>query len=102
MRRAPRVKPGDRITARLWNTLADVVDGPTRAPRDIESDGALPAADADEPLSDLVLVEQSRESNTVRVFNPEDSSQYVDVSRADFSYLLGTDGRRYGIDWLDG
>ena len=75
MLRAPYVKTGQRLTAALWNELARAVNLGLQAPRDLNS-GVF----ADE-VADASLIEQSRLTETVRVFNPEDETQYVDVER---------------------
>ena len=73
--RAPTVKRGQRLTAGLWNELARAVNSGLAAPRDID------AGRDEEELPDVTLRETSRSTVIVRVENPEDPEQYVEVQR---------------------
>jgi hypothetical protein len=75
MLRAPTVKTGQRLTAGLWNELARAVNAGLAAPRDLNA-----GVTSDEVI-DKSLRETSRETETVRVYNPDDEEQYVDVDR---------------------
>lgn len=43
------------------------------------------------------MVEIRRQSSTVRVFNPDDEEQFVDVSRIDAVLMYGSDGKTYEL-----
>tara|TARA_R110000803_G_scaffold107227_2_gene175376 strand:- start:2749 stop:3042 length:294 start_codon:yes stop_codon:yes gene_type:complete len=73
--RAPYVKRGQALTLELWNQQARAINQGLAAPRD--SDGGVFA----DEVADASLREQSRTTDTVRVYNPDDEEQYVDVQR---------------------
>ena len=73
--RAPTVQRGQRLTARLWNDLAQAVNQGLAAPRDLDSGVGL------DEVADTTLHEIARTTETVRVENPDDEDQYVDVQR---------------------
>lgn len=90
--RAPRVVRGQAITAELWNKLAENVDGTLAGPRDLtEGITAVEVAEIEPPEAD-VFTESSRVSTTVRIENPEDSEQYVDVARPTSILFTASDG----------
>lgn len=73
MLRAPTVKRGQRLTAGLWNELAQAVNEGLSPPRDLES-----GVESDE-VSDRTEIEVQRTTATERVFSPDDESVYIDV-----------------------
>jgi len=73
--RAPTVQSGQRLTAALWNETARAVNEGLAAPKDLTA-GRF----ADEQVG-IGLHEIARETTSVRVFNPDDDTQYVDVDR---------------------
>lgn len=75
--RAPYVRRGQRLTPTLWNELARSVNQGLSAPRDLDSGVTEPETEA----GDIVLQELSRLTETVRVYNPDDAAQFVDVER---------------------
>jgi hypothetical protein len=94
--RAPRWRSGDPITAAALNRLAAAADGavtavPAPAARagQIEINGVTAAGE--------VWIEIDRQTSTVRVENPDDSSQYVDVERIDVVTFAGPDGRTMSL-----
>lgn len=96
--KAPTVQRGTRITARLWNELAGAVNGAIQAPEDLDSG----ITEDEVTQSTRVWRENSRTSVEVRVENPEDSEQYVDVARALQSGLIdGASGESITIVWLN-
>jgi len=73
----PRVERGKLLTAAIWNDMARTVNGALGA-RDLEP--GYTAAEGDAAVS-LIGSETTRSSATVRIENPEDATQYVDVDR---------------------
>ena len=76
--RIPLIQPGDRITAARQNAMAMAINEELlHAPRDVEGgvEEGVQLAGA------TTWQETSRTSETVRVTNPEDEEQYVDVER---------------------
>ena len=88
IQRLPYISPGQPITARWLNDAATIINEVVlAAPRDLDS-GALAEENAG-----LFWDEISRDSLTVRVTNPEDEDQYVDVDRAEKITFHDSDGR---------
>jgi len=73
--RAPTVRRGQRLTAELWNATARAINQGLAAPRDGDA-GIF----ADE-VAGVVELELERATTSVRVFNPDDAEQYVDLDR---------------------
>lgn len=73
--RAPYVRRGQALTADLWNGQARAINQGLAAPRDQD------AGIGEDEVTGTVLREVSRETDTVRVFNPDDENQWVDVLR---------------------
>ena len=73
LRRAPTVKKGQAIRAQTWNRMADVLNGVIQGPRDLD-------AGTTASTSYLVAV-TSETTEPVRVENPDDAEQYVDIDR---------------------
>lgn len=94
VRQVPRVKRGDPITAAAWNAMASAVDGQLAAPGSL--DQGIEAVEVD--IWDVKLVEAARTTETVRIENPDDAAQFVEVERAVRSLLVGAD-RTYLIEW---
>lgn len=94
--RAPRVKAGDALTGGLWNALADAVNGPVRAPRDL--DGEAPATEGDaDVVADVVGVEISRVSSVERVTSTTDPDDSADVSRPQSILFRLSDGTTFEL-----
>lgn len=72
--RVPTVKRGQRLTARLWNSMAATVNDALAAPRDL--DAGL-SGDEIPPLTEREL---RRTTVTERVTSPDDEDVYVDVA----------------------
>lgn len=79
--RAPRVKRGQALTADLWNSLADYVDPPLLSPRQVEAPVTSEQVAETDPDPASTFYEVARASDTVRVENPDDENQYVNVER---------------------
>jgi len=79
--KAPRVARGQAITANLWNELADAVDESLFSPRDITAGITTEEVEEIVTSGSTSWTEISRTSDTVRVENPEDATQFVDVER---------------------
>lgn len=93
--RAPTVRRGERITARWANELAGAVNEALQPPKDKDT-----GVTEDEAQAERTINEVERTTETVRIENPEDSEQYVDVARAVTSTLLDVEtGRRWLITW---
>lgn len=93
--RAPTVSPGDPIAAATFNAMAAAVNGELVAPRDLDQGGEGQGRR-------ITVPEIERTSVTVRVENPDDPTQYVDVDRATISVLRNSDtGDEYEIPWLN-
>lgn len=90
--KAPRVVRGQALTADLWNTLAEAVDGPISAPRDLTEGLTAEEQSQIEPPAADTFSETARVSQLVRIVNPEDSDQYVDVSRPSSITFVASDG----------
>lgn len=83
------VAQGQALTARRWNSMAAAVNGVLRAPQSIDGGLRLPSAgiaEQGEPDPDDVLIGTGYDAVrqvtvTERVFDPDDSSVYVDVQR---------------------
>ncbi len=58
----------------------------------------IEAVEADVNTGDVKLVEAARTTVTVRIENPDDAAQFVEVERAVRSLLVGAD-RTYLIEW---
>lgn len=87
----PVVQPGQRITATLWNTVAETVNE-RFVPRDLDA-GRFANEAPILGFGSVIASETARVSETVRITNPEDENQYVDVDRAQqiaFSVSNGT------------
>lgn len=57
--------------------------------------------EADDPeLPDIHIREVARETRTVRVSNPQDAEQYIDVEDAVRSTVKAPNGQRYIYHWL--
>ena len=76
--RAPLVRRGDRLTPDLWNQAARAINQGLAAPKDTDSGITEEESDTG---GDVALTEIARVTETVRVFNPDDETQYVDVLR---------------------
>ena len=92
---APRQVKGQVITAALLNEHASAIDalGPgINAPKDVNEPGVeneqAPGNEASE-----VWNFSSRVAETIRVENPDDSTQYVDVDRDTKVVFASSDGR---------
>lgn len=101
------VAPGQRLRATTWNEMAGTVNR-LAAARDLGSDVAAPRdvdggvlVDEGPPggAASYYETELSRTVSEVRITNPEDESQYVDVERIVTITFLRNDGvvitRRY-------
>ena len=64
------------------------------APDQLFEPAAERAASVDTEPAARTFTEVSRDATTVRIENPEDSEQYVDVSRADSIVLVAEDGEK--------
>ncbi len=73
-----QVQPGQRLTASLWNDLAGSVNE-LAAARDLEA--PITAAEAAALPSSVGRWELSRNVEVVRITNPDDETQFVDVER---------------------
>lgn len=93
--RAPRVLRGQALTAELWNQLAGTVDELFGA-RDLDQG-------RDENEKETVrLIEDSRETSTVRITNPSDENDYVDVERVSVSEIRNERTAEVTrITWID-
>ena len=83
------VRAGDPISAGLWNDVAGAINNLTGA-RTLEPqafDGEVAGT-----LRALALIEVGRTTSTERVTNVDDDSIYVDVTRPQRLYFLGSDG----------
>jgi len=90
--RAPRVSRGQAITARVFNELAEAVDKGINGPRDLTE--GLTAEEAGElsVSGGGLYLERARISDVVRITNPEDETQYVDVDRPRAITFIGGAG----------
>jgi len=79
----PRINPGDKIRAPYLNKIADAVNGENIKNRSTKSEQPIRDNDAAEnqPV-DEIWTEIARTTDTVRVYDPDDDSVYVDVERA--------------------
>lgn len=92
----PRIRKGDVIRAPYLNQIADAINDQAHLPENLPgtpapTDGTLPEDTG--ANSAETWTETQRETTTVRVENPEDSEQYVDVDRIDSVTLVGPDGQ---------
>lgn len=95
--RAPYVRSGERITAKWANDVAGAVNEALRPPKDLD-EGVPDGAAAPR----LVLREQARSSEEVRIENPEDEEQYVNVDRAQASDVWNPEEKRiWQFRWLN-
>lgn len=115
--RSTRLKRGDPIRARYLNGQADQIDELRRRLARVERANGVQAVDSNAAQSNLspaqladpliaaadvlrgvdagrVFAEIARVSSVVRVFNPEDEDQYVDVERVDLVTFESLDGER--------
>ena len=69
-------------------------DANNLAPEQLFDAAAERAAALDTEPVTRTFTESSREASTVRIENPEDSEQYVDVSRAESIVLVAEDGEK--------
>lgn len=91
---APRqIIPADRLN-QLVDAANDFRAG--QLPRQIQPGAEGPVDESREEV-DEEWREVARTTTTVRVSNPEDADQYVDVERAESVTLLLPDGRRVGL-----
>jgi hypothetical protein len=104
--RVPIIAPGDVISARYLNGIAEAVNaGLSDPPRDIDTGLEQPPEGEEGTLGPLTidgLVEVRRETEEVRVFQDDDetSGNYVDVQRAITSLLFDpVTARALVIDW---
>jgi hypothetical protein len=96
---ARRLRPGEEAEAAIqWGaasrwTIKDNVapEQPSRTGVNIIDDDPDPPEDVPDPVSELVYTEQWREVHVVRVSNPEDAEQFVDVEVIDRIAYLGPD-----------
>ncbi len=84
--RVPTVRRGQRLTASLWNTLAGAVNEAIAAPRDLD------AGITDGEAAMVVEREVARTEVEVRVKNPDNEDQFVDVERVTSITVRGSDG----------
>lgn len=91
--RAPRVRKGQAITARLWNQMSDAVDPDWISPTDLGA--GVSTQEKEEGVGErrTTFLEIARTSDTVRVTNPEDENQYVDVERLRAATFIGAGTR---------
>ena len=91
-----RWAPGDAITARRLNDMMDATRPPPPVlspPTSIStSSGETPAPGIGSGPVATAWTETSRTTSVVRVFNPADSDQYVDVDRIDTVTLADAAG----------
>jgi len=74
-----RVGRGQALTARLWNSAADAINGGLSAPRDLDGGVESPP---DAPLvADRSFRKISETTDLVRVEDPENPDVFVDVER---------------------
>ena len=115
--RSIRIKRGDPIRARYLNGQADQIDELRRRLARVERANGVQAVDSNAAESNLspaqladpliasadvlrgldtgrAFAEIARVSSVVRVFNPEDDAQYVDVERVDLITFETIDGER--------
>ena len=83
--RAPTVVRGQALTVELWNSTANAINQGLNGPRD--KDAGITASEAGENddlvpgATSIALTELARTTQSVRVENPSDAEQYVDVAR---------------------
>lgn len=117
MRRPHHIRVGDVIRARYLQSLEQAIEdtqngltqiggrvteqrenanagGNNLAPDQLFEPAAERAASVDTEPAARTFTEVSRAATTVRIENPEDSEQYVDVSRADSIVLVAEDGEK--------
>lgn len=82
------VKKGQVITARFLNKVVDDVNRLNQFVKPRDQRGVAPDAKADpdenetvEGISSEVWIELSRQTDTVRITDPDDEDTYVDVQR---------------------
>jgi len=90
--RAPRVSRGQAITARVFNELAEAVDKGISGPKDLTEGLTSDEAESLSVSGGGLFLETTRVSETVRITNPEDEAQYVDVSRPRAITFIGSGG----------
>lgn len=98
----PRINRGDPIRASFLNSLGAALNALAGVPAPRDVDDGLQQGEQNAP--DVLAgswVEVTRDSEIVRVTNPEDEDQYVDVSRAKVSYMLRPDGVVIPFRWLN-
>ena len=98
------VRKGQAITGRLLTSYADTINSIGGRVASVESqilDGdMLQSSDAERvqdssmDVSGTVFVERGRQTETVRVTNPDDEDQYVDVARISSIQLVSQSGER--------
>lgn len=103
MERVPHIRQGERIRARTYlqpleRSIKELQQGAPR-PRPVEStrqvDGELEPAE--------VWAEIDRTVSVVRVTNPGDSAQFVDVERIDsITFQRSTDGQSITMEFANG
>lgn len=96
--RAPRIRRKQPITAAYLNTLADRIDdlgAGARAPQGLPSDDLQLNGEPVNLGVVVILKEIFRETDEVRVENPEDSEQYVIVERIKTAVFQDQTGRAY-------
>lgn len=98
----PIIRKGDVIRAPYLNQMATAINGNASPPESAASqippdDGTFPAGTL--PDDGETWLEASREETTVRVENPDDSAQYVNVDRMDSVSLTLPDGRRVRLQF---
>ena len=70
---------------------------------DVGTDTDVPSGDDSPNFGDKVIIEElSRSTSVVRVTNPEDETQFVDVERIDAILMLGSDGKVYEFRFNNG
>jgi len=79
----PRINPGDKIRAPWLNKVAESINGEPFKKTAEKSEQPIRDNDAAEnqPV-DEIWTEIARTTDTVRVYDPDDDSVYVDVERA--------------------
>lgn len=53
-------------------------------------------------IEQVTLSEVRRSTSVVRVTNPDDEEQFVDVARIDSVLMIGSDGRTYELQFVNG
>ncbi len=102
--RIKHARRGDRLSAGYVNQIVDganlalkTLDGPSskRTPETSSGDVATDAQGTGdlEGVGTEVFTEESRETSTVRIYDPTDEDVYVDVERIDQISLTSADRR---------